>query len=339
MHKCTLLFMVAVLLGCQSDTNDNSQSHQEMQKPLEYALVIHGGAGTITKAQMTDDLEASYVARLNEAMDIGQGILQNGGTSLDAIQQTIMHLENSPLFNAGKGAVFTAAGTNELDASIMDGATQNAGAIGGVKNIKNPIVAARAVMEKSDHVMLTGTGAEQFAQEQGIETTDQQYFFTQKRWDALQRIKAADVTTEQMAESDKHGTVGAVALDKHGNLAAGTSTGGMTNKKYNRIGDSPIIGAGSYADNATCAVSSTGHGEYFIRYAVAYDIAARMAYKGISLSQAADEVVMQKLVEKGGSGGVIAVDKYGNVAMPFNSEGMYRGYVTPAERVVKIYKD
>ncbi|MDX1408222.1 MAG: isoaspartyl peptidase/L-asparaginase, partial [Saprospiraceae bacterium] len=291
------------------------------------------------RANMTDEMEANYLAALDQALTIGETILKEGGSSLDAIQQTIMFLEDTPYFNAGKGAVFTNSGTNELDASIMDGRTQNAGAVGGVTNIKNPIIAARAVMEKSEHVMLTGKGAEQFAEGQGIETVNPEYYFTQQRWEALQRVKARETPAEELSESDRHGTVGAVALDMQGNLAAGTSTGGMTNKRFNRVGDAPIIGAGTYADNATCAISSTGHGEYFIRYAVAHDIAARMEYKGISLSKAADEVVMQKLVEKGGSGGIIGVDRYGNVALTFNSEGMYRGFVTPSQREVNIYRD
>jgi beta-aspartyl-peptidase (threonine type) len=248
-------------------------------------------------------------------------------------------MENSPLFNAGKGAVFANDGTNQMDASIMDGKTQNAGAIGGVSNIKNPIVAARAVMEQSVHVMLSGKGAEEFAGEQGLEIVDPKYFHTDRRWNSLQKVMAQEREKKPMSEEDKHGTVGCVALDQHGNLAAGTSTGGMTNKRYNRIGDAPIIGAGTYADNASCAVSSTGHGEYFIRYAVAHDIAARMEYKGISLQKAAEEVVMDKLVEKGGSGGIISVDAYGNIALVFNSEGMYRAQASPNGREIKIYKD
>jgi beta-aspartyl-peptidase (threonine type) len=251
-------------------------------------------------------------------------------------------MEDSPLFNAGKGAVFTNDGTNELDASFMDGKTQNAGAIGGVKTVRNPIKAARAVMDNSPHVMLSGSGADQFAKEQGLEIVDPSYFHTDRRWESLQKAKAKENKqtgyVTQLSEY-KFGTVGCAALDKDGNLAAGTSTGGMTNKRWGRIGDAPIIAAGVYADNATCAVSSTGHGEYFIRYVVAYDIAARMAYLGESLEEASNNVVNKKLVEKGGEGGIISVDKDGNVAMPFNSKGMYRGYAKPNERVVKIYED
>ena len=289
---------------------------------------------------MTPEKEQLYRQALNEALDIGVKVLEEGGSAMDAVEQTVMHLENFPLFNAGKGAVFTAEGKNELDASFMDGATLNAGAVGGVTNLKNPIQAARAVMERSKHVMLSGKGAEQFAEEQGLETVEPDYFFTEHRWEALQKAKAAEDKASGALEVNpdfKFGTVGCVALDKNGNLAAGTSTGGMTNKKYNRIGDSPIIGAGIYANNKTCAVSSTGHGEFFIRYTVAHDISAIMEYASLDVKTAADQVVKEKLVEAGGSGGVIVVDKNGNVTMPFNTEGMYRGYAKPGEREVSIY--
>lgn len=341
-----LLLVLGLVLGsCSSpEQTDEQNGHTEIvtQKKADYAIAIHGGAGTIKRENMTAEMEAEYLATLNAALDIGEGILQNGGSSMDAVEQTVIHLENSPLFNAGKGAVFTNSGRNELDASFMDGATRNAGAVGGVTIVKNPITAARAVLEKSEHVMLTGAGAEQFAIEQGLDTVSNDYFFTQKRWDALQRVKAAeDQSSGQLLDfpDRKFGTVGCVALDKNGNLAAGTSTGGMTNKRYNRIGDSPIIGAGTYALNNTCAVSSTGHGEYFIRFAVAYDISALMEYKGLDLQSAADLVIYKKLKDAGGTGGVISVDKYGNVAMPFNTSGMYRGYAKSGERVAKIYED
>ncbi len=317
-------------------------SSEVKPQPAQYAIVIHGGAGTILKKNMTEEREAAYQEALNAALDIGETVLKNGGSSGDAVVQTIMYMENSPLFNSGKGAVFTNAGKNELDASYMDGAARNAGAVGGVTVVKNPILAARAVMEKSEHVLLTGKGAEEFAKAQGLEIVDPEYFFTQNRWDALQRAKAAeDQTTGMKLEYNdfKFGTVGCVALDKAGNITAGTSTGGMTNKRYNRIGDSPIIGAGTYANNATCGVSCTGHGEFFIRYAVAYDVSAMMEYKGISVEEAANAVINDKLVKAGGSGGLIALDHFGNVAMPFNTEGMYRGYAKPGERVVKIYKE
>lgn len=342
-----LCFIALSVMNCTNTPNTEKTEEetlaekQEIQ-PAEYAIVIHGGAGTILKANITPEQEAAYKKAMNEALDIGEAILKSGGSSLDAVEKTIHSLEESPLFNAGKGAVFTNAGVNELDASIMSGADRNAGAVGGVTIVKHPISAARAVMEKSTHVMLTGKGAEQFAQEQGLELVDNEYFFTQRRWDALQKAKATEDKSTGILpkESDdyKFGTVGCIALDKKGNIVAGTSTGGMTNKKYNRIGDSPIIAAGTYANNNTCGVSCTGHGEYFIRYAVAHDVSALMEYKGWSVEEAAREVVNKKLVEAGGSGGLIALDKYGNVTMPFNTEGMYRGYARPGERVVKIYK-
>lgn len=308
----------------------------------DYALVIHGGAGTILREHLTPEKEAEYTAALNAALDIGEAILKGGGNSLDAVEQTIMFLEDSPLFNAGKGAVFTHDGKNELDASLMDGATRNAGAIGGVTTVKNPIRAARAVMEQSEHVMLTGEGAEAFAREQGLEIVPPEYFFTQNRWDALQRaLQAEDKKSgARFPNPDyKYGTVGCVALDKQGNIVAGTSTGGMTNKRYNRIGDAPIIGAGTYANNATCGVSCTGHGEYFIRYAVAYDVNALMEYKEMSLQEATNYIIQEKLKAAGGSGGLVALDKEGNVAMPFNTPGMYRGYAKPGERKVGIFEE
>ncbi|RMI19351.1 MAG: isoaspartyl peptidase/L-asparaginase, partial [Calditrichaeota bacterium] len=276
----------------------------------------------------------------------------NGGSSLDAVEQTIRVLEDSPLFNAGKGAVFTNAGTNELDASIMDGATLQAGAVAGVKRVKNPISLARLVMEKSPHVMLAGDGADAFAKENGLELVDPHYFYTEQRYQQWQRVlqrekekqqsqsRAAPDAASSEADEPPLGTVGVVALDKQGNLAAGTSTGGMTNKRWGRVGDSPIIGAGTYADNRTCAVSCTGHGEYFIRLNVAHDISALMAYKGLSVQEAAEEVILKKLTQLGGTGGVIAIDRNGNIAMPFNTSGMYRGYwLEGGEPVVKIYRE
>ncbi len=307
----------------------------------KYALVLHGGAGTISKSNLSAEVEQQYLTKLNEAIDKGESILKSGGTSLDAVTQVIMILEDSPLFNAGKGAVFTHDGINEMDASIMQGSDLNAGAVGGVTNIKNPILAARAVMEKSDHVFMVGSGAEEFANMSGVETINPGYFRTERRWNSLQRIlekeKETGLTEMELPDS-KFGTVGAVALDIHGEIVAGTSTGGMTNKRYKRIGDSPVIGAGTYADN-TCGVSCTGHGEYFIRYAVAHDVSAMMNYKNLSLSEAADQVINKKLVEAGGSGGLIALDRYGNITMPFNTSGMYRAYLTPEERFVGIYNE
>lgn len=339
----TLIFSLFIC-GCGENGQDKPDpaTADRAAKPA-YALVIHGGAGVILKENMTPEREQAYLDKLNEALDIGERILRAGGTSLDAVQRTIMHMEDSELFNAGKGAVFNHEGKNEMDASIMEGKDLRAGAIGGVSNIMNPIVAARAVMEKSPHVMLTGKGAEEFARLQGIEQVDPSYFFTERRMEALKKALEADreksVGKETGPDDRKHGTVGACALDQFGNLVAGTSTGGMTNKKWNRIGDSPVIGAGNYANNRTCAVSATGHGEFFIRYTVAHDISALMEYKGLSLQDASDEVVMDKLVDAGGSGGIVAVDREGNIAMTFNSPGMYRGYARPGERVVKIYGD
>jgi beta-aspartyl-peptidase (threonine type) len=355
MKKITLF---ATALGVCLLSCENNMQTTENQKPAAsqrpaYTLVIHGGAGAIRREAMTPEKESAYTAALDSALTIGETILKNGGTALDAVEQTVTWLENCPLFNAGRGAVFTHEGKNELDASIMDGATQKAGAVGSVTTVKNPIKLARAVMDKSPHVMLTGRGAEQFAAENGLEIVDPKWFFTQERWDALQKIlkeeqektgqrshpKLPDNQLLDQHSDEKFGTVGCAALDKNGNLAAGTSTGGMTNKRWNRIGDSPVIGAGTYASNDACAVSCTGHGEFFIRYAVAHDVWALMTYKGLSLAEAADFVVNKKLVEKGGEGGLIAVDKDGNITMPFNSAGMYRGYANPVERKVMIYKE
>ena len=319
------------------DSNTTSSS----ERPA-YAIAIHGGAGAIIRAAMTPEKEAHYRSALDSALTIGEGILKNGGTALDAVEQTVAFLEDCPLFNAGKGAVFTHEGRNELDASIMDGTTQKAGAVGCVMNVKNPIKLARAVMDRSPHVFLTGRGAEQFAIENHLDTVSPAWFFTQERWDALQQVLAQEKNKTGAAwqyPDIKYGTVGCVAMDKNGHLAAGTSTGGMTNKRWNRLGDSPIIGAGTYASDDACAVSCTGYGEYFIRYVVAHDVWALMAYKGLSVGEATDLVINKKLLEKGGDGGLIAVDKAGNIAMPFNSEGMYRGYARPGERKISIYKE
>jgi beta-aspartyl-peptidase (threonine type) len=283
-----------------------------------WAIVVHGGAGTITRDRMNSEAEAEYRRVLQSVIDSGAAVLSAGGSALDAVERTIRLMEDSPLFNAGKGAVFTHEGRNELDASVMDGSNLAAGAVAGVTDIRNPITAARAVMEKSPHVMLTGKGASEFAAEQGLEIVDPSYFREENRYRELQRA----------LEREKHGTVGCVALDMNGDLAAGTSTGGMTNKRYNRIGDAPVIGAGTYASNPTCAVSATGHGEFFIRYTVAHDISALMQYKGLTLDEAAREVIKEKLVKAGGTGGVVSVDGKGNISMPFNTDGMYRGYRT-----------
>lgn len=298
-------------------------SHRPATAQSNWSLVIHGGAGTIRRENLDAETEAAYRADLSGALDVGAKILADGGTSLDAVEATIRFLEDSPRFNAGKGSVFSAAGVNEMDASIMDGRDRNAGAVAGVTTVRNPISAARAVMEKSPHVMLAREGAEAFAAAVGLAREDAAYFRTERRWQAFLKAKAA---RDADAPDRKHGTVGCVALDRHGDIAAGTSTGGMTLKMWGRIGDSPIIGAGTFADNATCGVSATGHGEYFIRNVVAYDIAALMKYKGLSLQAAAAEVVLGKLVAQDATGGVVALDAAGDVAMVFNTPGMYRGY-------------
>lgn len=293
---------------------------QNEQRP-DYVLVIHGGAGAISDQNMTAKAEKAYRDELQHALAIGDSILRNNGSSLDAVEQTIRFLEDCPLFNAGRGAVFTAEGKNELDASIMDGETLNAGAAANISTVKHPISLARKIMTHSKHVMLIKQGAEKFARKQGLEIVSPKYFRTQRRWESYQKAK-----------KDKHGTVGVVALDQNGNLAAGTSTGGMQNKKYGRVGDSPIIGAGCYANNKTCAVSATGHGEFFIRNVVCYDISALIEYKNWSVQKAAGFVINTKLKKQNADGGVIALDTNGNIAMPFNTTGMFRGYIKAGEK-------
>ncbi|CAN5569527.1 beta-aspartyl-peptidase [soil metagenome] len=290
-----------------------------------FTIAIHGGAGTILKASMTPEKELAYTQALREAMDTGFNLLADGSSSLDAVEAAVISLENCPLFNAGKGSVFTHEGIHEMDAAIMEGHWLKAGAVAGVKNIKNPVQLARLVMEKSEHVLLTGNGAEVFAKELQIPFESDQYFFNQLRFDQLSEIRGTDKTALDHTPEKKFGTVGAVALDQHGNLAAATSTGGMTNKRYGRVGDTPVIGAGTYANNKTCAVSCTGHGEYFLRAVVAYDISCLMEYKGMTLQQACEEVVKVKLVSIGGEGGLVALDGAGNHSLCFNSDGMYRG--------------
>jgi beta-aspartyl-peptidase (threonine type) len=319
-------------------------------KNLKVKIVIHGGAGTILKSTMSAELEKEYRDKLTEAVTTGYDLLQKGKSSLDAVEAVIRIMEDSPLFNAGKGAVFTHEGTNELDASIMDGKNMKAGAVAGVKHIKNPISLARLVMEQSPHVMMAGEGAEAFALQHGIEMMPTEYFRTERRWKQLQQtlekerqqsdsLKQIKMNAVPFEKEEELGTVGCVALDEFGNLAAGTSTGGMTNKRYGRIGDSPIIGAGTYANNNTCAVSATGDGEYFIRSVVAHDISALMEYSNLSV-QAAAETVIAKVGKLGGTGGVICLDKNGNLALTFNSEGMYRAYMDDNNKpVVLIYKE
>ncbi|MFW0717270.1 isoaspartyl peptidase/L-asparaginase family protein [Pedobacter sp. N23S346] len=317
----------------------------------KYVMVIHGGAGTILKKNMTPEKEAAYIAVLTQALKAGYEKIRSGKTSLDAVEATIHVLENDPHFNAGKGAVFTHEGKNELDAAIMDGKTLMAGAVAGVTTIKNPISAARAVMEKSEHVMMVGAGADQFAKEAGLEIVDPKYFWTKERWDGLQKAIKEDSTKAVLDHGSKKsellgvknhdykfGTVGCVVLDKAGNLAAGTSTGGMTNKKYGRVGDAPIIGSGTYCNNETAGISCTGWGEFYIRNVVAKTISDLMEYKGLSVSEAS-KIALDKVGKMGGDGGLIALDKKGNMTMPFNTEGMYRGAITADGKIeVSIYK-
>ena len=339
----TLIYIL--LTVCSSSLFAQQAAPNNTSNTGKYVLAIHGGAGTLNKSQFTPALEAKYKSGLDSALLVGNAILEKGGTALDAVEATVKVLENNPLFNAGKGAVFTNEGVNELDAAIMDGKTLAAGSIAGVRTIKNPITAARAVMEKSDHVMLSGKGAEQFAKQQKLELVDNSYFNTEFRYEALQRAKQALAPQPHQAAVPydpawKMGTVGAVAIDRKGNLAAATSTGGMTAKRYGRIGDAPIIGAGNFADNTSCAVSATGHGEFFIRYQVASDICARVKYQGISAAKAADQVIQQELAKVGGTGGVILIDHKGDVSWSFNTEGMYRAKKTETgSTITQIFKD
>jgi beta-aspartyl-peptidase (threonine type) len=334
------------------------------------ALAIHGGAGTILRSLMTPELESEYRGGLENALQKGWEVLKHGGSALDCVEETVCILEDFSLFNAGRGAVFTHEGKNEMDASIMDGRKLSAGAVAAVKNVKNPIKLARLVMEKTEHVFLAGAGANQFALEMGVDMADDAYFYTEHRYQQLLRAREAGIVQvdhtadEQKILEDKArtdvskgnrgsgqvkkpgvrskkpiGTVGAVACDSNGNLAAATSTGGMTNKKFGRVGDTPLVGAGTYADNATCAVSGTGHGEFFMRGVTAYDVAARMKYQGVDLFKAARRTI-EHLTDAGGEGGIIAVDSHGNITMPFNSDGMYRGCISSdSELTIKIYGD
>jgi L-asparaginase / beta-aspartyl-peptidase len=340
------LFFVTQKLTAQHGTDSLSG---------KFVLVIHGGAGTILKSQMTPEREKAYTEALNTALEKGYDILKKGGTALDAVEACIRYMEDNPLFNAGKGAVFTNEGKNELDASIMNGQTLAAGSVAGVTTIRHPISAARAVMEKSPHVMMAGKGAEQFAKQEGLEIVDPSYFYTESRWKALQNAKKEDSLKQKGIDNNskktsginqpenkdyKYGTVGAVALDRHGNLAAATSTGGMTNKRFGRIGDSPVIGAGTYANNKTAAISCTGWGEFYIRLVLAKTVSDMMEFGKMNLKEATDEMVMKRLPALGGDGGLIAVDKDGSVAMPFCTEGMYRGFVKEdGRKIVRIYKE
>jgi beta-aspartyl-peptidase (threonine type) len=325
-----ILGLLALLLtACKAPAENTSSKNAEATEPFEYALVIHGGAGNMNFQNLPEARQEIYHKALDSALQLGLDVLKEGGASIDAVEKVIRYMEDNPLFNAGRGAVFTSEGKNELDASIMTGQDLNAGAVAGVTDIRHPISAARAVMEQSEHVMFAGQGASVFAREVGLEIVDPSWFFTEKRFESYQRA----------LEKEKHGTVGCVALDRDGNLCAGTSTGGITNKKHGRIGDSPIIGAGTYANNATCGVSATGDGEYFIRWTVAHQISVLMEFKGLDVEAAAREVVEKQLVEAGGSGGVVCLDKTGRAAMVTNTSGMYRAYGnSEGEHITAIFK-
>lgn len=332
------------LCGLVAPAQENSPAMKQNGRPTQIALAVHGGAGTIERSKMSVEREQEYRAGIEHALRAGRELLGRGGSSLDAVEAVVRVMEDNPDFNAGKGSVFTSAGTNEMDAAIMDGKTLSAGAVALLEHVRNPIVLARTVMEKSKHVMMVGRGAEEFAKRNGIELVDAKYFFTQRRWDELQKAKPAEKSATEggkkfiISEAESHGTVGAVARDALGNLAAATSTGGTTNKLPGRVGDSPIIGAGTYANNATCAVSCTGDGEFFIRAGVAQRVSALMELGGMSLAEAAERALAdaQKL---GGTGGLIALDKNGNVSLPFNTSGMYRGYLgEDGKFVIEIYK-
>ena len=306
-----------------------------------FSIAIHGGAGTLVKGMMTSELEAKYKSALKLALDTGYAVLENGGTSVEAVEKAVIVLEDSPLFNAGKGAVFTAEEMHEMDASIMDGKTLNAGAVSLITGIKNPVSLSKDVMEKSEHVFLAGEGAMQFAKMNNYSIEDEKYFYDELRHNQWLEIKDTDSFQLDHAKKkdSKFGTVGAVACDKDGNIAAATSTGGMTNKKFGRVGDSPMIGAGNYANNKTCAISCTGSGEFFIRGVVAYDVACLMEHKELSLEEASNEVINKRILEIGGDGGLIAVDAKGNIAMPFNTEGMYRASKSSnGNEEISIYK-
>ncbi|MCQ8877125.1 isoaspartyl peptidase/L-asparaginase [Pseudoalteromonas shioyasakiensis] len=343
--------MKKLLLTALFSTTAAILSPYALSAEVPFAIAIHGGAGTIEKSRFTPEQEKAYRAKLKEAVETGYRVLEGGGESLDAVTAAINVLENSPYFNAGRGAVYTYDGSHELDASIMDGRDRQAGAIAGVKHIENPINLARLVMEESVHVMLSGQGAEEFAKQQGLSLVENNLFDTEKRYKSLlkakEKLDKAKATSKDyqaahnaLPDNYKMGTVGAVALDKNGNLAAGTSTGGMTAKRFGRIGDAPVIGAGTFADNASCAVSATGHGEYFIRYNVAADICARVQYQDKTIVQAGNEVINDVLKPIGGTGGVIIIDSKGNMSLPFNTSGMYRASKSNSQATkVAIFKD
>jgi beta-aspartyl-peptidase (threonine type) len=329
------ILILSFLLFVSCESNIQKKENTTKRVPNSFAIVIHGGAGGIKREYFTEEQQQAYAEKLQEALDAGYAVLEKGGISLDAIQAAINVMEDSPLFNAGKGAVYNNEGNQEMDAAIMDGKTLNAGAIAGVNHIKNPILAARIVMDSSSHVMLSGKGAEIMAKKYGIEMVDSSYFFTEKRMNQLKKIQEKEkpelehtvyLIKNELIDDHKFGTVGAVAIDKTGNIAAGTSTGGMTNKKYGRVGDVPIIGAGTYANNLTCGISATGTGEYFIRTVASHEVSSLIQYKEYTPAEALNEVLFNQIAPLGGEGGMILLDKSGNVYWDFNSTGMFRGY-------------
>lgn len=339
MKQCVVcLIILFIVLSCKGEKTKGLAPSQVQS----YAIVIHGGAGTILKENMTDSLENAYLNKLDEAIMHGYKMLEEGSSSIDVVEEVVKVLEDSPLFNAGKGAVFTNDGKNELDAAIMDGSNLKAGTVAGLTRIKNPISLARLVMDKSEHVMMIGQGAEQFAESQGMSFIDPNYFYTKQRFEGLKKAQEKEqilLDHNELIKDEKFGTVGCVALDKHGHIAAATSTGGMTNKRYGRVGDVPIIGAGTYANDAVCGVSATGWGEFFIRNVVAYDIAAQMMYQSKSLEDASKHTIFDKIEKMGGDGGIIAIDKDGQVVMTFNTAGMYRAAIDKNKvKFIGIYK-
>ncbi len=348
MRKLTfLLLLSSILFSCET-TSDKKEAESKQRNPNSFSIVIHGGAGGIKREYFTNEQQDAYSKKLDEAINAGYTILENGGASLDAIQAAINIMENSPLFNAGKGAVYNSEGNQEMDAAIMDGQTLNSGAVAGVNHIKNPILAARIVMDSSKHVLLSGKGAEIMAQKYGVEMVDSSYFFTEKRLNQLKKIQekkktqldhTAFLIKNELIDDHKYGTVGAVAIDKYGNISAGTSTGGMTNKKYGRIGDVPLIGAGTYANNLTCGISATGTGEYFIRTVAAHEVSSLILYKGVTPKEALNEVLFNQIGPLGGEGGMILIDKKGDVYWDFNSTGMFRAYKkSSGETKIEMFK-
>jgi beta-aspartyl-peptidase (threonine type) len=346
MKRITILLSIFFLISCES--NSNKSGNTIKREPNSFAIVIHGGAGGVTRKNHNQEQQKAYDQKLQEALNAGYNVLEKGGTSLDAVEASINIMENSPLFNAGKGAVYNSEGNQEMDAAIMDGKLLKVGAVAGVNHIKNPILAARIVMDSTKHVLLSGKGAEILAEKYGIEMVDSSYFFTEKRLNQLRKVQGKDkiqldhsalLMGNELIDDHKFGTVGAVAIDKEGNIAAGTSTGGMTNKKYGRIGDSPIIGHGTYANNLTCGISATGTGEYFMRTVAAHEVSSLIQYKGLSPKEALHEVMFNQIGKLGGQGGMILLDKNGNVSWDFNSEGMFRGYrKSNGENLVEMFE-